>query len=88
MSTFRLNISSPDGAIFEGDIVQVSLRGVEGELAILAKHVPFITSIVPSDFHLELEDGTVKKGKTTGGILTVGMEQTTLLTGSVTWEEE
>ena len=88
MSTFRLKISSPDGAIFEGNIVQISLRGVEGELAVMAHHVPFITSVVPGSFHMELEDGTIKQGITTGGILTVDAQKTTLLTGSVTWEEE
>ena len=87
MSTFRLKISSPDGALFEGDIVQLSLRGVEGELAVMAHHIPFITSVVPGSFHMELEDGEVKQGTSTGGILTVDNEKTTLLTGSVSWEE-
>jgi len=88
MSTFHLRISSPDGAIFEGDIVQISLRGVAGELAVMAHHIPFITSVVPGSFHMELEGGEMKKGTTTGGILTVDAQKTTLLTGSVTWEEE
>ena len=45
MKTFHLTISSPDGNVFDGEIYKLDLRGVEGELAIMAGHVPFVTSI-------------------------------------------
>ena len=86
MNTFSLNISSPDGSLFEGDIVKISLRGAEGDLAVMAGHIPFITSVKPCDFHFELEDGTVKTGHTEGGILTVSDKAVIFLTGSVEWK--
>ena len=46
MNTFRLIVSSPDGNLFDGDAVMLTLRGVEGDLAIMAGHVPFLTSVV------------------------------------------
>ena len=64
MNTFSLNISSPDGSLFEGEIVKISLRGAEGDLAVMAGHIPLITTVNPIDFHFELEDGTVKEGHT------------------------
>ncbi|MGN0553907.1 MAG: hypothetical protein ACI4I1_11005 [Oscillospiraceae bacterium] len=78
-------MSSPDGSLFNGEIIKVSLRGAEGDLAIMAGHVPFITFVQPCEFHLELEDGTVKSGRTEGGILTFSDEAVIFLTGSMQW---
>ena len=86
MNTFLLNISSPDGKIFSGEVVSIILRGVEGEFAILAGHIPFITSVVSGKCIIELEDGTIKNGHTEGGMITVGKEDVTFLTAGVTFE--
>lgn len=86
MSTFNLVISSPDGDRFRGKAVKLTLRGSEGDLAVLAGHIPFITSVKPCDCKIELEDGTEKIGHTDGGLLTVGSESTTLLSGTFSWK--
>ena len=49
MNTFQLNISSPDGKIFEGAVARITVRGAEGDLAVMAGHVPFMTSVRPGD---------------------------------------
>jgi len=85
MKTFRLIISSPDGHLFNGEAVKISVRGSEGELAVMAGHIPFITAVKPCACRIELEDGTEKEGYTDGGILTVSPESTTLLSGSFRW---
>lgn len=83
MNTFRLTVSSPDGTVWEGDsVIMLSLRGIEGELAILAGHIPFITPIVPCDCKIELEDDTELIGHIDGGLLSVSAEGVTLLSGS------
>ncbi len=86
MRTFPLIVSSPTGEVFRGDVVSISLRGIEGDLAILAGHTPFITAVKPCDCVLTLEDGTEKSGHTDGGILTVSQESTTLLSGTFDWK--
>ena len=45
MKTFPLIISSPDGDLFRGEVEKLILRGTEGDLAVLAGHVPFVTAI-------------------------------------------
>ncbi len=85
--TYRLTVASPDGNLFEGDVYSLSLRGVEGELAILAGHTPFVTSVVPCTCRIEEEDGTEHLGHTEGGILTVSSEGTVLLASSFTMQE-
>ena len=87
MKTFKLTISSPDGNVFVGDAVQLVARGVEGELAVLAGHIPFITSLKAGECRVELPDGDEKKAYSDGGILTVSGESATLLSGSFRWLE-
>lgn len=84
MRTFQLNISSPDGKLFSGEAVMMTLRGIEGDLAVMAGHVPFITSVKPCDVKLLLPDGTEKIGHSDGGLLTVAADGVTLL-GSFAW---
>lgn len=84
MKTFRLVISSPDGDLYNGDVVSISARGVEGELAILADHVPFVTAIKAGKCVVELENER-KEAETDGGILTVSKEKTVFLSGTFKW---
>lgn len=82
MSTFRLVVSSPDGNVWEGDAYMLTVRGIEGELAVMAGHVPFVTAIKPCRCKIELEDGTELYGEADGGILTVSGKVATLLSGT------
>ena len=86
MKTFTLKISSPDGEVFSGDAVSISLRGAEGDLAVLADHIPFVTSIKPGKCKIELLDGEEKNGAIDGGLLTVSEDCVTVLSGSFSWE--
>ena len=85
MKSFRLVISSPDGDVFNGDAVKISLRGTEGDLAVMAGHVPFVTAVKKCPCYVELEDGRILEGMTLGGLLTVGADKTTLLSSSFTF---
>lgn len=86
MNTFLLNITSPDGKMFSGDVQMVTARGIEGDLAILAGHIPFVTTLKPCDCKIIAEDGSEKVGTADGGILTVSPEKVTLLSGSFQWK--
>ncbi len=82
MNTFLLIVSSPGGDLFRKQVVAIYLRGTEGELAVMAGHIPFVTTIKPCDCKIALEDGSEITAHTDGGILTVSNEKTTYLTGS------
>ncbi len=82
MNTFHLIVSSPDGNKFEGDVIKLDVRGTEGELAIMAGHIPFVTSLLEAPVIIHLEDDTEKKATAKGGLLTVGSELVTLISGS------
>jgi len=82
MSTFKLNIASPDGKAFSGDAVMLLLRGIEGDLAIMANHTPFVTGVKKCRVRVDLPDETTLCGNVDGGILTVKNNEVTLLSGS------
>ena len=84
MKTFPLIISSPDGDLFRGEAEMLILRGTEGDLAVMAGHIPFITSVVPCEVKITLPDGSEKVGNADGGLLTVAADGVTLL-GSFHW---
>ena len=86
MKTFLLKITSPEGDIFSENVVSVSVRGTEGDLAIMAGHVPFVSYVQPCDAKIELEDGNEKIGSLAGGVLVVSPEKTILLSGDFSWK--
>ena len=87
MSTFELKISSPDGTVFNGQIVSLFIRGIEGDLAVLAGHIPFVTTVVECDCRLLFEDGNEKTGHIGGGILSVADNKVTLLSSNFKWDK-
>ena len=87
MRTFKLKISTPDGSVFDGDAVKLDVRGIEGELAVMAGHAPFMTAIKPGSCRLLLEDGDERFGELDGGLLSVGSE-VTLLAAKFHWKNE
>ena len=46
MNTYKLIISTPDGSVFDDEAISLIVRGTEGELAIMAGHIPFITAVI------------------------------------------
>ena len=87
MKTFPLNISSPDGDLFRGDAEMLILRGTEGDLAVMAGHVPFVTAVVKSGCTVITAEGQRKEGTIEEGLLTVDAEKTTVLTSALVWNE-
>ena len=87
MKTFKLTIASPDGNKFTGDVIKLDVRGVEGDLAIMAGHIPFVTSLVKSSCTIWLENDEEKTATVDGGLLTVSTDGTTLLSSSFEFDE-
>lgn len=87
MNTFLLTISTPAGNCFSQQVESLSLRGSEGDLAVMAGHVPFVTAVKAGRCVIVTNEGDERYAHTEGGLLTVGKEQTTLLSDSFQWDE-
>ncbi len=57
MPTFHLILTSIEGAKFDGEAVSVTVPGSAGEMTLLAKHEPIVTTLKP---------GTITVRKPTG----------------------
>ena len=86
MRYYKLTVSTPDGNIYEGEVRRLIVRGLEGDLAVMAGHIPFATVIKPGRYSIEHEDGSIREGEIGGGLLNVSSEGTTLLAGSIEWK--
>ena len=87
MKTFPLIISSPDGDLYRGDAGMLILRGTEGDLAIMAGHVPFVTALVKGNCVVITDTDERKEGVIDEGLLTVDADRTTVLTSALTWNK-
>ena len=85
MKTFSLKISSPEGDLFCGEAVKLCVRASEGDLAVLADHIPFVSYVKPCDCRVELASGEEKTGRLDSGVLTVGKNEVILLSGDFSW---
>lgn len=47
MPTLHFEFVSPERVLFSGDVDQVDLPGVEGDMGILAEHAPLVTTLRP-----------------------------------------
>ena len=88
MNTYKLTIATPDGNQFQDQVYALYLRGAEGDLAVLAGHTPFITSVQAGKCRVHLPDDEERSATLDGGLLTVSAEAVTLLSGSFKWDEE
>lgn len=84
MNSFLLTITTPGGEVFSGDVYMLSLRGAEGDLAILPGHIPFVTTVKAGEITIEKPDGEEIKAAAGDGLLTVAPDKATLLLCSYT----
>ncbi len=87
MKTFKLIVSTPNGNELEDDVTVLSLRGTEGSLAVMAGHVPFITTTRAGEVKIKTENEE-RVYRASSGMLTVTRERVTLLCGSFELSKE
>ena len=86
MNTYKLVVSTPDGSVFDDNAEVLIVRGTEGELAVMAGHIPFITAVKPGECKIILSETEEKFATIGGGILTVQNDKTTLLCSDFKWK--
>ncbi|WP_345980747.1 ATP synthase F1 subunit epsilon [Sulfurimonas sp. HSL3-2] len=79
MDTFRLEILTPNGEIFNGDVVSTTLPGEEGEFGVLAHHASLTTLLQAGVIDLETEDKTVESVAINWGVVQVDESKVVVL---------
>ena len=81
MTGYQLKVLSPDGEVFKGEVISLMLRGADGDLAVFAGHIPFITTVKPGRCVITLPSEQEIEGELASGILDVGKDEVKLLIG-------
>jgi F-type H+-transporting ATPase subunit epsilon len=79
--TLHAEVLTPEGRVFEGEVVQLSTRTVIGEIGILANHSPVIARLVPAELRLHVSEGETRRWAQAEGWLEVLENKATVLIG-------
>ena len=56
-----VEVLTPEGEVFEGEVQQVSTRTEVGEIGILANHAPLLAALQPTELRLHVSDSETKR---------------------------
>jgi F-type H+-transporting ATPase subunit epsilon len=54
-------VLTPEGEVFNGELVQLSTRTAVGEVGILARHIPMVARLVPAELRLHVSDSEIQR---------------------------
>ncbi|MFC5711503.1 F0F1 ATP synthase subunit epsilon [Thalassorhabdus alkalitolerans] len=79
MPTMNVNVVTPDGTVYEGDVEMVSARAQSGELGILPNHIPMVAPLAVGAVRLKKSSNDVQLVSVSGGFLEVRPDKVTIL---------
>ena len=88
MTTFQLQIVTPDGLIYDSQAERVFLRSIAGDIEILARHCNYCTGIGMGEARVTDPGGNVRKAACIGGMLTVTEGVCRLMATTWEWQED
>jgi F-type H+-transporting ATPase subunit epsilon len=74
-------VLTPEGSVFDGDVVQLSTRTVIGEIGILANHAPLVARLAPAELRLHLSGTETRRWAQAEGWLEVFANRAVVLIG-------
>ena len=87
MSTFHLQIVTPDGGFFDGEAERVSVRTIDGEAAVLGNHIPYVTALGTGEARVVV-DGQTRRAAASGGMLAVTPGHVRVVATTCEWAED
>jgi F-type H+-transporting ATPase subunit epsilon len=80
--TFPLELVTPTGIAYQGEVVEVTAWNPLGQFGVLAEHINYITSLVPGIVEVKLPDGGMLYYVVSGGLAEVKDGKMTILADS------
>ena len=87
MSTFPLKIVTPDGLIFDGEAQRLIVRTIEGDMAVMARHINCVAPLGMGRATILDADGNRRYGACIGGMLSVQNGEVSLVPTTFEWAE-
>lgn len=88
MSSFHLQIVTPDGSAFDGMAQKLFCRTIAGDVCILARHCDYLTALGMGEARVTLEDGAVRRAACIGGMLAVTKGRARVVATTFEWAED
>ncbi len=85
--TYRLEIVTPEGIFFEGDVAMTVIRTAEGDMGILADHENTVAPLKIGELKIK-QDEEMRIAACTSGFVSVTPEGVTIVTDSAEWADE
>jgi F-type H+-transporting ATPase subunit epsilon len=79
MDKFKLEILTPNGQIFDNEVISVTLPGEEGEFGVLAHHASLTTLLTSGVIDIEKEDKSIESVLINWGVVQVDEEKVVVL---------
>jgi F-type H+-transporting ATPase subunit epsilon len=83
-----VEVLTPEGEVFSGEVRQVSTRTAVGEVGILANHAPLLAALKPAELRLHISDSETKRYAQAHGWLQVFGNHAKLLVEEALTPEE
>ena len=69
--SFTVEVLTPEGEVYRGEIVQLSTRTVVGEIGILANHAPVLALLEPTELRLYESENEIRRYAQSHGMMQV-----------------
>ncbi len=79
MSTFLLELVTPEEKLLSAQVKSVRAPGIEGSFGVLSGHAPLMTALEVGLIKIEYENGDLEYIATSGGFMEVTKEKTIIL---------
>ena len=87
MTPFKLQIITPEKKVFDGETEQIIVRTTVGDVGILNGHEPYCAALGVGQMRIMI-NGEFRRAATSGGIIKVSKEGTTILVQTCEWADE
>lgn len=87
MTPFKLQIITPEKKVFDGETEQIIVRTTVGDVGILNGHEPYCAALGVGQMRIMI-NGEFRRAATSGGIIKVSKESTTILVQTCEWADE
>ena len=88
MSLFSINIATPEGKMFSGEISSCTAQGANGKFQVLTDHAPLISMIDVGEMKIELDNNKIEFLSTSGGFLEVENNEMNVVVETAEWAKD
>jgi ATP synthase, F1 epsilon subunit (delta in mitochondria) len=88
MNLYPLQIVTPDGLLYDGEVTKLRVRTIEGDVGIMARHADFTTALGMGTAYLDIDNLTRRYAACIGGLLVMMNGKARIVATTFEWADE